>query len=72
MADSNGAKDGANLTARQVDIVSMIKENPTISLNKIAEKLSIGTTTLDREIKKLNNIVKRVGPRNGGYWEVIE
>ena len=50
----------------------MIKENPTISLNKIAEKLSIGTTTLDREIKKLNNIVKRVGPRNGGYWEVIE
>ena len=50
----------------------MIKDNPTISLDAIAEKLGVGTTTVDREIKKLNNIIKRVGPRNGGYWEIVE
>ena len=68
----NGAKNGANLNARQMGILAMIKDNPTISLDAIAEKLGVGTTTVDREIKKLNNIIKRVGPRNGGYWEIVE
>lgn len=62
---------GAKLTERQNSILSIIKAKPTTSLDEIAKKLGIGTTTVDREIKKLKGIVKRVGFRNGGYWEVI-
>lgn len=68
----NGAKVGANMTVRQIKILALIKETPTISLDEIADKLDIGTTTVDREIKKLNHMIRRVGPRNGGYWEIIE
>lgn len=69
---ANGAENGANLTARQAEIVSIIKRNPSISLNEIAAKLGVGTTTVDREVKKLKGVIKRVGARNGGYWEIIE
>ena len=68
----SGAKNGAKLSSRQIEIISIITETPTISLDKIADKLGVGSRTIDREIKKLSSIIKRVGPRNGGYWEVIE
>ena len=68
----SGANDGANLTSRQSEIISIIKETPAISLGDMAKRLAIGTTTLDREIKKLNGIIRRVGPKNGGHWEIIE
>lgn len=68
----SGANDGANLTSRQSEIISIIKANPAISLDDMAKRLAIGTTTLDREIKKLNGIIRRVGPKNGGHWEIIE
>lgn len=70
--EDNGAKNGANMTTRQVEIVSLIRRNPLISLDEIADKLRAGTTTIDREIKKLNNVIRRVGPRNGGRWEITE
>ncbi len=67
----NGAKNISNLTVRQKSIISIINTNPTVSLDEIAEELGIGTTTVDREIKKLKHIIRRVGARNGGHWEII-
>lgn len=76
VTDSNGAiddaKNGANFSERQKEIISLIKTTPSISLDEIAKKLKLGSRTVDREMKKLSDIIKRVGPRNGGYWEVIE
>ena len=76
----NGAKDGAKdeeqnkieLTARQISIINLIKTNPNITLDNIAKELKIGTSTLDREISKLSNLIKRVGGRYGGHWEVLK
>ena len=75
----DGAKDGAKdedqnkieLTARQISIINLIKTNPKITLDNIAKELKIGTSTLDREISKLSNLIKRVGGRYGGHWEVL-
>ena len=71
----NGAKDGAKdedqnkieLTARQISIINLIKANPNITLDNIANELKIGTSTLDREMSKLSNLIKRVGGRYGGH-----
>ena len=46
--------------------------NPEITLDEIAKEIGVGTTTIDREIAKITHLVKRVGPKNGGYWEIIE
>ena len=78
----NGAKNGANneakaedqnkieLTARQISIINLIKANPNITLDNIANELKIGTSTLDQEMSKLSNLIKRVGGRYGGHWEI--
>ena len=83
MQTENGAKDGAKdgakeedqnkfeLTARQISILNLIKVNPNITLDNIAQELKIGTSTLDREMSKLSNLIKRVGGRYGGHWEVL-
>lgn len=67
-----GAKAGANLTERQTLIINLIKTTPSISLDDIAIKLGLGSRTVDREIKKLTGFIQRVGPKNGGHWEIIK
>ena len=46
--------------------------NPEISLDEIAIEIGVGTSTVDREIAKMTHLVRRIGSRNGGYWEIIE
>lgn len=61
------------LTVRQKRILSMIRENHKISASKIAEILSITsrTTQWDLTVLREKNIIKRVGPDKGGYWEIL-
>ena len=68
----NGAKNGAKTTPRQDAIISLMINNPEISLDEIAKEIGVGTSTVDREIAKMTHLVRRIGSRNGGYWEIIE
>ncbi len=54
-------------------IISLIKDNPNISLAKIAKKLKKSSRTIERKIAELkkNNKIKRIGPAKGGYWHVV-
>ena len=58
---------------RQKRILSLIRENHKISASKIAEVLSITSRTTQRDLTALRekNIIKRVGPDKGGYWEIL-
>jgi predicted HTH transcriptional regulator len=66
------ASINAPLTEFQMQIVDLIGENPFISYEKLAEKLNKNRTTVMRNIQKLKElgILKRVGPKKSGYWEV--
>ena len=72
----NGADrgmDGAEkLTAKEEDIIVLIKEDNSISRKAIAEKLGIGTTTVYRYIDSLKGkgVIERVGGDKGGYWKI--
>ena len=66
-----GAKIGAKTTPRQNAILTLMIDNPKISLDEIAKEIGAGTSTVDREIAKMSHLVKRIGPKNGGYWEII-
>lgn len=66
-----GAKTGAKTTPRQNAILTLMIDNPKISLDEIAKEIGAGTSTVDREIAKMSHLVKRIGPKNGGYWEII-
>jgi len=53
--------------------MARVKEDPSISYDAIAEKLGKNRTTVMRNIHKMKNlgILKRIGSKKTGYWEVI-
>ncbi|MBO7127835.1 winged helix-turn-helix transcriptional regulator, partial [bacterium] len=55
-------------------ILNLIKENPYITAVEMAEVLFITEKGLEWQLKKLRdeNIIRHIGPKKGGYWEIIE
>lgn len=60
------------LNNSQLKIIELIRGNPKITRNELADILNITSDGVKYNLKKLvdNNIIKRIGPDNGGYWEV--
>ena len=63
----------STLKGTRKNIVEMIESNPTITLNEIAEQLGKNPRGIDKHIKQLQDqgIIRRIGPANGGHWEII-
>lgn len=55
-------------------IIEILKKRPTISRADLAEVLGLHESSVKRRLEALvkENRIKRVGPDNGGLWEVIE
>ncbi len=53
--------------------VKLIKENPQITLDELAEAIGKSRRTVARQIKQLQEegVIRRVGSDKTGYWEVI-
>ncbi|MCD6590521.1 MAG: winged helix-turn-helix transcriptional regulator [Candidatus Aenigmarchaeota archaeon] len=64
----------SELSERQKEIVRLLEENPRISRAKLAEKLGINPSAVQKHLKKLKEkgIITRVGPAKGGYWKVLK
>lgn len=62
------------LAESQHQILLLLTENPHISKRELAERIGISTTAIDKNIKTLKNreVLRRVGPDKGGYWEVVD
>lgn len=55
-------------------IVDSIKANPRITREELAKQADLSVRGIEYQLKKLraSNIIKRVGPTKGGYWEVSD
>lgn len=55
-------------------ILHYIKQDASISRNKLAELCGISPDGIKWQLNKMqkNGVIRRVGPNKGGYWEVIE
>ena len=64
----------AKLNKTQKQIISLIKNNPSISMETMAEQIQITQRNIEKNIKALREaqIIKRHGSPRGGYWEVTE
>lgn len=60
------------LNDNQLRIMKLIKDNPKITRNELSERLNITTDGVKYNLKKLidNNLIERIGPDNGGYWNI--
>ena len=55
-------------------ILLLMKVSPKITTSQMAEKLGISPKGLEWQISKLkaDGCIRRIGPDNGGHWEVIK
>ena len=53
---------------RQQGIIGLIRKNPRITVDEMAEKLDVNERTIHRDIEELKNVIEHVGPTKSGYW----
>lgn len=55
-------------------ILQLIRANPRITIPELAVAIGVTERTVERNIQKLQqaDVLKRVGPAKGGYWEVVD
>ena len=60
------------LSKNRQTILDIIKENRSITITLLSEKVGISTTAIENNIKflKESGLLKRVGSDKAGYWEV--
>ena len=56
-----------------VKILELIKQNPKITLEEIANVLGISKRAVEKQVKKLReaNIIERIGSDRSGWWKII-
>jgi ATP-dependent DNA helicase RecG len=69
-----GKKRGEYLSRNESKILEAITFDPRITIIDLSEKIGIGTTAVENNLKKLKQkgAIVHVGPARGGHWEVIE
>ena len=55
-----------------VKILELIKQNPKITLEEIANVLGISKRAVEKQVKKLReaNIIERIGSDRSGWWKI--
>lgn len=55
-------------------IIDLIKNNPSITISKIAEITGKSIRTIQLNLNKLKNdgIIKRIGSNKTGYWQIVD
>lgn len=68
----SGLKSGLKKTSEK--IIDILRTNPAASYKIISEELGITRSAIAKHINNLQkaNKIRRVGPDNGGHWEVID
>jgi ATP-dependent DNA helicase RecG len=64
----------ASITGIQTKLLNLIRVNPSISYDELAMLTQKDRSTVMRNIRKLKDIgiLKRVGSKKTGHWEVLE
>jgi len=61
------------LNENALKILSLMKQNPGISISDLAQTIGISTRAIDKNITKLKKgkLITRKGTTKSGYWEVL-
>jgi predicted HTH transcriptional regulator len=68
----DGLKDGIKLSKNQEEILRLVQENKNITQEALAEKVGISIRNVEKRITDLKEkgILKRIGSRKSGCWEI--
>ena len=75
MSETNvGNMSESELSERQLNIISMIKENPFVTGKEMSETMSVTQRTIERDLSVLQKagIIRHEGRVNAGVWVILE
>ena len=67
-----GKKNLQKKQKRHQGIISLIRHNPQITTEEMAEKLDVKVRTIYRDLEELKHLIEYVGPSKGGYWKLLK
>ena len=72
ISSETNAKSSETGSGTKDMIIEIIAQNPHVTAAEIAMQLSIFSRGVEKLIRKLREagIIKRIGGRYGGYWEI--
>lgn len=55
-------------------VLKILKNTPALSAREVADRLEISPRAVEKQIAKLREkgLLRRVGPAEGGHWEVLQ
>ena len=70
--ENDGLKDGIKLSKNQEEILKLVLEDKNITQEVLAEKVAISIRNVEKRIADLKQkgILKRIGSRKAGRWEI--
>ena len=72
-AVAKALENGDKLTQNRITILLLMTENPYITKMELASAVGISATSIMRNIEYMRNkYLRRVGPDNSDFWEIIE
>ena len=75
MGDKVGDKEREHyLSQTQLRILTEFRNDPNVTKPKLADKIEVGKTTIDKGISVLKKYgyIERVGSNKFGYWNVLK
>ena len=69
-----GAKGGVKkLTRKQKELLELIKNNNTISIEIVSTKLNINRSATQKRFELLKNkgVIERISGKSGGFWKIL-
>jgi len=72
--DGLGEKLGEKLGENRQRILDAMRAEPTVSIVALGQHLGMSSTAIENNIRwlKSHDLIRRVGPAKGGYWEVLK
>lgn len=73
MSGKMSEENAVYLTTTERDILRLLNGQPTMTAAQLAEHIGVTSRTIERYLKLLQDksALQRVGPRKGGYWQVL-
>ena len=73
MSGKMSEENAVYLTTTERDILRLLNGQPTMTAAQLAERIGVTSRTIERYLKLLQDksALQRVGPRKGGYWQVL-
>ena len=67
-------QENPRLNKTQAQIIDLIRENNSITYGEMVARLSKSQEAIRKNIATLKemNVLRRVGPDKGGYWEILD